>query len=59
MPDDLPTPEEMTEFQARAEATGLSVRKIAVTLNEEGISSPGGGAWHIANVHRSLKRVSA
>jgi len=37
---------------------GLSLRRIATTLNGEGVSSPGGGSWHPANVQRALSRVS-
>lgn len=38
-------------------SAGLSVRAIAATLNAEGVASPGGGAWHVANVHRALQRL--
>jgi DNA invertase Pin-like site-specific DNA recombinase len=38
-------------------ASGLSVRRIADTLNAEGIASPAGGSWHVANVHRALGRL--
>ena len=38
-------------------ATGLSIRGIAATLNAEGVASPGGGGWHVANVHRALSRL--
>jgi DNA invertase Pin-like site-specific DNA recombinase len=37
---------------------GLSLRRIATTLNDEGVSSPGGGAWYPANVQRALERIS-
>ncbi|MEP0191932.1 MAG: recombinase family protein [Erythrobacter sp.] len=36
---------------------GLSIRKIVEHLNEQGISSPAGGQWHPANLHRALKRL--
>jgi DNA invertase Pin-like site-specific DNA recombinase len=36
---------------------GLSVRAIARTLNERGVASPAGGRWHVANVHRALRRL--
>ncbi len=39
-------------------AAGLSVRGIAALLNEEGVTSPGGGSWHVANVHRALRRLA-
>jgi DNA invertase Pin-like site-specific DNA recombinase len=39
---------------------GLSLRRIASTLNAEGVSPPGtsGGLWHPATVQRALERVS-
>ena len=40
-------------------ASGLSVRAIAATLNDEGVKSPAGGAWHVSNVHRALQRLKA
>lgn len=36
---------------------GLSLRGIADTLNDEGVSSPGGGVWYPANVQRALGRI--
>jgi DNA invertase Pin-like site-specific DNA recombinase len=44
---------------AALRAEGLSVRRIAAVLNEEGVPSPGGGAWHVANVHRALQRLGS
>ena len=38
-------------------AAGLSVRRIAATLNAQGVASPGGGRWHIATVQRALARI--
>ncbi len=38
-------------------ADGLSLRRIADTLNREGIPSPGGVAWGAVNVQRALARV--
>ena len=38
-------------------ASGLSVRKIVETLNDAGVKSPAGGAWHVSNVHRALQRL--
>lgn len=39
---------------------GLSLRRIASTLNAEGVSPPGssGGLWHPATVQRALERVA-
>jgi DNA invertase Pin-like site-specific DNA recombinase len=39
-------------------ADGLSLRRIADTLNGEGIPSPGGASWGAVNVQRSLARIS-
>lgn len=39
-------------------ADGLSLRRIAETLNGEGITSPGGASWGAVNVQRALARVS-
>mgnify|MGYP003377569160 FL=1 len=38
-------------------ASGLSVRAIAVTLNDAGVPSPAGGTWHVSNVHKALQRL--
>jgi len=38
-------------------ADGLSVRRIVVALNGEGVPSPGGGSWHVGNLHRALQRL--
>jgi hypothetical protein len=38
-------------------SAGLSMRKMADTLNAAGIPSPGGGRWHIATVQRALRRL--
>ncbi len=38
-------------------AEGLSVRRIVDRLKLEGVASPGGGGWHVSNVHRALKRL--
>ena len=40
------------------QASGLSVRLIATKLNLEGVASPGGAQWHVASVHRALKRLA-
>jgi len=40
-------------------ADGLSLRRIADTLNGEGIPSPGGASWGAVNVQRALARVTA
>lgn len=39
-------------------AGGLTVRAMADRLNADGIGSPGGGRWHVANLHRALRRLS-
>lgn len=38
-------------------ADGLSIRKIAATFNAEGLPSPAGAAWHVANTFRALQRL--
>lgn len=40
-------------------AGGLSLRRIADTLNGEGIPSPGGSSWGAVNVQRALARIGA
>jgi DNA invertase Pin-like site-specific DNA recombinase len=40
-------------------ADGLSLRRIADTLNGEGIPSPGGVSWGAVNVQRALARIAA
>lgn len=40
-------------------ADGLSLRRIADTLNGEGVPSPGGASWGAVNVQRSLARIGA
>ena len=39
-----------------AYATGSSPRKIAQTLNAEGVASPGGGGWYDASILGRAKR---
>ncbi len=36
---------------------GLSLRRIADTLNKDGVISPGGGLWHPATIQRALQRI--
>ena len=36
---------------------GKSIRQIVDELNNDGVSSPAGGKWHPANLHRALKRI--
>jgi DNA invertase Pin-like site-specific DNA recombinase len=38
---------------------GLSMRAMVGVLNERGVDSPGGGKWHLANLHRAMKRLEA
>jgi DNA invertase Pin-like site-specific DNA recombinase len=37
---------------------GLNLRAMVVALNERGIKSPAGGKWHLANLHRAMKRIA-
>lgn len=39
--------------------SGLSVRQMVATLNEQQVPSPAGGKWHVANLHRALGRIAA
>jgi DNA invertase Pin-like site-specific DNA recombinase len=43
----------------RMQAEGLSMREMVRRLNDAGVTSPGGGRWHLANLHRALSRVAA
>ena len=36
---------------------GLTMRAMVASLNERGITSPTGGRWHLANLHRALSRL--
>lgn len=45
---------ELQKLQER----GLSMRKMIVVLNERGVPSPAGGRWHLANLHRALRRIT-
>jgi DNA invertase Pin-like site-specific DNA recombinase len=38
-------------------ASGLNMRAMVAALNERGIASPAGGKWHLANLHRAMKRL--
>jgi DNA invertase Pin-like site-specific DNA recombinase len=38
---------------------GLSLRQMVAALNNRGVPSPAGGKWHLANLHRALRRVAA
>lgn len=48
-----PIAERLRAFKAE----GLTLRRIAETLNAEGIASPGGASWHPTNVQRALARM--
>lgn len=39
-------------------ADGLSMRAMVAALNDQGVPSPAGGRWHLANLHRAMGRVS-
>lgn len=38
-------------------AQGFTVRAMVAELNAQGVTSPGGGSWHPANLHRALGRL--
>lgn len=40
-------------------AEGMTMRQMVAALNDQGIPSPAGGTWHLANLHRAMKRVEA
>ena len=40
-------------------AEGMTMRQMVAALNDRGIPSPAGGTWHLANLHRAMKRVEA
>lgn len=42
---------------ASMKADGLTVRQIVAALNDQGVPSPGGAAWHTTNVQRALARL--
>src|SRR5437868_9578956 len=37
---------------------GLRLRQMVATLSDRGVASPAGGKWHLANLHRALRRVA-
>lgn len=44
---------------AAMRSEGLSMRAMIAALNDKGVASPGGGRWHLTNLHRALKRLAA
>ena len=38
---------------------GLTMRAMVAALNDSEVTSPGGGKWHLTNLHRALKRLAA
>lgn len=42
---------------AGLKAEGLTMRQIVSALNDRGQTSPAGGKWHLANLHRAMKRM--
>lgn len=49
----------LAETFATLRAEGLTMRQMVAALNERGVPSPAGGAWHLANLHRAMKRIEA
>jgi DNA invertase Pin-like site-specific DNA recombinase len=47
----------LAETFAGLRAEGMTMRQMVAALNERGVPSPGGGAWHLANLHRAMKRT--
>lgn len=50
----LPLRDQLEELRA----TGLNMRAMVAALNERGVASPAGGKWHLANLHRAMKRMN-
>jgi DNA invertase Pin-like site-specific DNA recombinase len=50
-------PEAVEERARRLREEGMSVRKIAARLAEEGFDPPGGGVWQPSTLHRVLARA--
>jgi DNA invertase Pin-like site-specific DNA recombinase len=40
-------------------SSGLSMRAMVEVLNADEVPSPAGGKWHLANLHRAMKRLEA
>lgn len=40
-------------------ADGLTVRAMVAKLNDEGVTSPGGGKWHPSSLQKALARLAA
>lgn len=40
-------------------ASGMNMRQMVAALNEQGLPSPAGGKWHLANLHRAMQRIAA
>ncbi len=38
---------------------GMTMRQMVASLNERGVSSPAGGKWHLASLHKALNRDMA
>lgn len=45
------------QLRARRDA-GMNMRQIVASLNSDGVLSPAGGRWHLANLHRAMKRLN-
>lgn len=55
--DALERLEPLADRLAAMRADGLSVRRMAARLNEDGVASPGGGRWHPTTLQRALQRL--
>lgn len=44
---------------AKLRTAGMPMRKMVSTLNDQGVLSPAGGKWHLANLHRALIRLDS
>lgn len=43
---------------AGLKAEGMNMRRIVEALNAQGVASPAGGKWHLANLHRAMTRIA-
>jgi DNA invertase Pin-like site-specific DNA recombinase len=51
--------EPLKDRLAELRGQGLNMRAMVARLNEQGVPSPAGGKWHLANLHRAIQRLTA
>lgn len=47
----------LSDMVRELQATHPTVRALAKALNDRGVPTPKGGAWHVSSVHRLLRRL--